>query len=113
MLTTDNIIAEIDDNDLKTWFENAVTTTSLPAGITGVIFLQEIIDAYSKGQTTYNEGVPVGDPIVSTVSTPSVQTTATNENDGTLTKTESWTLVFKQVFTTNAYSDTTGIKSAS
>ncbi|MEM1167859.1 MAG: hypothetical protein AAGJ08_01885 [Cyanobacteria bacterium P01_H01_bin.35] len=111
MLTTANIITEIDNSDLKTWFDNAVGSTPLPAGITGVIFLQEIIDAYSKGQTTYNAGVSTGDPTVSTVSAPNVQTTATNEDDGTLTKTESWTVVFKQVFTTSAYSDTTGVQS--
>ncbi|MDJ0554830.1 MAG: hypothetical protein QNJ68_10375 [Microcoleaceae cyanobacterium MO_207.B10] len=109
MITTDNIIAAISNTDLKTWFTNAVTTTALPSS-EGAVFLEEIISAYRDAQTTYNEGVATGDPIVNTVAAPNIQTAAVTEDDGSLSKTEAWTITLKKIYSPDSYLNITGIQ---
>jgi hypothetical protein len=111
MITIDNIISAVSNTELQTWLANAVTTTPPPA-MDGVEFLEEMISAYHDAQTTYNNGVAVGDPTVTTVSEPSVPATATNESDGSLSKTETWTITLRKIYSPNSYSNVTGVQAA-
>lgn len=102
------------DIDKTAWFTamnssdiaNAIQgTAALPAGITAAEVIQDILQAYRTVQEDYNTNTADGttNPYINTVAAPIISQTATNEANNMLSKTHTYTCVFKEIFNSGGY----------